>query len=230
MKSDKIPFIIIYIKDFRDLVGKEVANIGKGLTPDITVKAILKEKSINPDDINFTYVNSATDIIPLLATGKVTTGFVPEPALTVLMDKNPNLKIISNLNDVWKETFNSPQGYPQSTVIVKKDLVNKDKSKGLSEIQADEILIELVSDSELRDMYHEYILMREEIGAPLTQRSLKLLIARCERLSEFDVGMQKAMIEQSCLQQWKSVYPPSKNEKGKNAMLEDFGRVLFGDG
>lgn len=114
--------------------------------------------------------------------------------------------------------------------LLKKDLVNKEKSKGLSEIQADEILTELVSDQELRDMYHEYILMREEIGAPLTQRSLKLLIARCERLSEFDIGLQKAMIEQSCLQQWKSVYPPSKNEKGKNAMLEDFGRVLFGDG
>ena len=115
------------IKDFRDLVGKEVANIGKGLTPDITVKAILKEKSINPDDINFTYVNSATDIVPLLATGKVSTGFVPEPALTVLMSKNPDLKIIENLNDAWKETFNSPQGYPQSTVIVKKDLINNDK-------------------------------------------------------------------------------------------------------
>lgn len=114
--------------------------------------------------------------------------------------------------------------------LLKKDLINKEKSKGLSEIQADEILTELVSDQELRDMYHEYILMREEIGAPLTQRSLKLLIARCERLSEFDIGLQKAMIEQSCLQQWKSVYPPSKNEKGKNAMLEDFGRVLFGDG
>ena len=27
---------------------------------------------------------------------------------------------------VWKETFDSPQGYPQSTVIVKKDLVNND--------------------------------------------------------------------------------------------------------
>ena len=114
--------------------------------------------------------------------------------------------------------------------LLKKDLVNKEKSKGLSEIEADEILIELVSDSELRDMYHEYILMREEIDAPLTARSLKLLIARCERLSEFNVGLQKAMIEQSCLQQWKSVYPPSKNEKAKNEMLEDFGRVLFGDG
>ena len=115
------------IKDFSDLVGKEVANIGKGLTPDITVKSILKEKGINPDDINFTYVNSATDIVPLLATGKVSTGFVPEPALTVLMSKNPDLKIIKNLNDAWKETFNSPQGYPQSTVIVKKDIINNDK-------------------------------------------------------------------------------------------------------
>ena len=115
------------IKDFNDLLGKEVGNIGKGLTPDITVQAILKEKGINPSDINFTYVNSATDIVPLLATGKITTGFVPEPALTALMAKNPNLKISINLNDAWKETFNSPEGYPQATVIIKKDLINNDK-------------------------------------------------------------------------------------------------------
>jgi len=115
------------IKDFNDLVGKEVGNIGKGLTPDITVQAILKEKGINPSDINFTYVNSATDIVPLLATGKITTGFVPEPALTALMAKNPNLKISINLNDAWKETFNSPQGYPQATVIIKKDLIENDE-------------------------------------------------------------------------------------------------------
>ena len=115
------------IKDFNDLVGKEVANIGKGLTPDITVQAILKQQGIDTTKINFTYVNSATDIVPLLATGKVTTGFVPEPALSVLMEKNPKLKIIANLNDVWKETFNSSNGYPQATVIVKKDLIDKDK-------------------------------------------------------------------------------------------------------
>ena len=114
------------IKDFNDLVGKEVANIGKGLTPDITVQAILKQQGIDPTKINFTYVNSATDIVPLLATGKVTTGFVPEPALTVLMQKNPDIKIIKNLNDAWKEAFNSPQGYPQATVIVKKDIAQND--------------------------------------------------------------------------------------------------------
>jgi len=115
------------IKDFSDLVGKEVGNIGKGLTPDITVQSILKQKGINPEDINFTYVNAATDIVPLLATGKISTGFVPEPALTALMAKNPNLKISINLNDAWKETFNAPEGYPQATVIVKKELIDNDK-------------------------------------------------------------------------------------------------------
>ncbi|MGL5311785.1 MAG: ABC transporter substrate-binding protein, partial [Peptostreptococcaceae bacterium] len=73
------------IKEFSDLVGKEVGNTGKGLTPDITVQALLKEKGINPEEINFTYVNSASELVPLLATGKISTGFVPEPALTGLM-------------------------------------------------------------------------------------------------------------------------------------------------
>ena len=71
--------------------------------------------------------------------------------------------------------------------------------------------------------------MREEIGAPLNQRSLKLLITRCERLSEFDTNIQKAMLETAIIQQWKSVYPPAKGEKGRNSMIEDFGRVLFGE-
>jgi hypothetical protein len=70
--------------------------------------------------------------------------------------------------------------------------------------------------------------MREEIGVPLTQRSLKLLIARCERLSDFNISLQKTMIETAIIQQWKSVYPPIENEKGRNAMLENFGKVLFG--
>lgn len=114
------------IKDFSDLVGKEVGNTGKGLTPDITVQAILKEKEIDPDSINFTYVNSASELVPLLATGKVSTGIVPEPALTGLMAKNPDIKIVKSLNDEWKEVFESSEGYPQSTVIIRKDLISED--------------------------------------------------------------------------------------------------------
>jgi hypothetical protein len=113
--------------------------------------------------------------------------------------------------------------------LLKKDLSKKEKQKGLSEPEAIETLNEFVTDEELKDLYLDYIQMRNDIEAPLTQRSLKLLIARCERLSEFNVHIQKTMLETAIIQQWKSVYPPAKNEKGRNAQLEEFGRVLFGN-
>lgn len=101
------------------LEGKTVGNIGKSLTPDITAKAILKEKGINASNITFNYSNEASDLVSLLATGKLTTGIVPEPALTGLLSKNENLKVICSVNDTWKEVFENENGYPQSTLIVK---------------------------------------------------------------------------------------------------------------
>ncbi|MGL4914117.1 MAG: ABC transporter substrate-binding protein [Romboutsia sp.] len=110
-----------------DIVGKEVGNTGKGLTPDITVQSLLKEKGINPEEINFNYVNSASELVPLLATGKIKTGFIPEPALTGLLAKNSEMKIIASLNEEWKVANSSKNGYPQSTIIVKSDFAKENE-------------------------------------------------------------------------------------------------------
>ncbi|MCI9977654.1 ABC transporter substrate-binding protein [Clostridioides difficile] len=115
------------IKDYSDLLGKEVGCTGKGLTPDITMKSILLQKGISSSDIKFNYVNSASELVPLLATGKITTGIVPEPALSALMSKNPDIKIIKSLNDSWKEMSSSKEGYPQSTLIVKSEFLRDNK-------------------------------------------------------------------------------------------------------
>ncbi|MCC0752350.1 ABC transporter substrate-binding protein [Clostridioides sp. ZZV13-5731] len=115
------------IKDYSDLIGKEVGCTGKGLTPDITIRSLLSQKDISPADINFNYVNSASELVPLLAAGKITTGIVPEPALSTLMSKNPDIKIIKSLNDSWKEVSGSKDGYPQSTLIIKSDFLRDNK-------------------------------------------------------------------------------------------------------
>ena len=101
------------------LEGKEVGNIGKGLTPDITVQALLKEKDVDLSKVTFNYSNEASDLVSLLATGKLTTGIVPEPALSGLLTKNSDLKVICGVNDTWKDVFKNENGYPQSTLIVK---------------------------------------------------------------------------------------------------------------
>lgn len=115
------------INELNDLEGNEVGNTGKGLTPDITAKSILKDRDVDLEKINFSYVNSVNELVSLLAVGKLSTGFVPEPALTGLLTKNKNIKIIKSLNDEWKEINNSQEGYPQSTIIVKSDFAKENK-------------------------------------------------------------------------------------------------------
>lgn len=116
------------IKDYEDLNGKTIANIGRGLTPDIITKSIFKERGLEADkDVTFNYLNAASELVPTIVAGKEKIAVVPEPALSALMTKKPEVKIVKNLNDEWKELNNSKNGYPQSTIIVKKSFLDENK-------------------------------------------------------------------------------------------------------
>lgn len=110
-----------------DLKGKEVYNIGKGLTPDIVLRAILNKKGIKDEEVTFSYVGAPTELAPTIITGKAKYAVVPEPALTTIMGKNPNVKIVCNLNDIWNEAFGTSKGFPQASIIAKEDIVENDK-------------------------------------------------------------------------------------------------------
>lgn len=111
-----------------DLKGKEVYNIGKGLTPDIIARTVLKDKGIDPDiDINFSYVDGVNELAPIILAGKTEYAVIPEPALSTVQSKNENFNIMLDLNEAWKKINNSEYGYPQATIIVKKELAEKEK-------------------------------------------------------------------------------------------------------
>jgi NitT/TauT family transport system substrate-binding protein len=111
-----------------DLKGKEIYNIGKGLTPDIIARTVLKDKGIDVDkDINFSYVNTVNELAPIILAGKTQYAVIPEPALSTVQSKNEEFNVILNLNEEWKKINNSEYGYPQSTLIVKKDVYENDK-------------------------------------------------------------------------------------------------------
>lgn len=87
-------------KTLEDLKGKEVYNIGKGLTPDIVTRAVLKDKGYDVDnDFNFSYVNGITELAPTILAGKTKFAVVPEPALTQIISKKPDVKIIMDFNE-----------------------------------------------------------------------------------------------------------------------------------
>lgn len=111
----------------KSLENKKVGNIGKGLTPDITVQALLKKQNVDIKKIKFDYSNEASDLVSLLVTNKLSTAIVPEPALSGLISKNPNFKIVCSINDTWKDVFKNENGYPQSTLVVKKSFAKENK-------------------------------------------------------------------------------------------------------
>lgn len=115
-------------QNIEDLKGKEIYNIGKGLTPDIIAKTILKDKGIDVDkDVTFSYVEGVNELAPIILSGKTDYAVIPEPALSTVQAKNANFKTMLDLNEEWKKINNSEYGYPQSTIIVKSDLYDNDK-------------------------------------------------------------------------------------------------------
>ena len=93
-----------------------------------------------------------------------------------------------------------------------KNLNNKViKELNTKEIEMEAIIISSVSNESLRDLYRDYIEMREGINAPLTERGLKMLIQRNERLSNLNVEVQKILLETAIINNWKNIYSPNES-------------------
>ncbi len=117
------------IKSFEDLKGKEIYTFGKGLTPDIVLRYILSKNDIDPDtDVKIVYLNSAAEMGPAFLGGKTNLAVLPEPLFTAVTAKNEEAKAIFDLNEEWGKVSNAKKGFPQSTLIIKEDLIENNKA------------------------------------------------------------------------------------------------------
>lgn len=82
-----------------------------------------------------------------------------------------------------------------------------------------------VTDSELRDLYYEYIKMRKLIKSPLTDRALVMLINKVNSLEPQSVERQKRLLENAITSNWKSVYP-LKEDKPKGQAQQGTGNIF----
>ena len=75
--------------------------------------------------------------------------------------------------------------------------VSSTKEKDKEEIDS---LLQEVGNVELIELYWDYIDTRKDIGVPLNSKTLKMLIARVERLSKNNIKVQKLLPNESELQ------------------------------
>ena len=108
------------------LKGKVVYNIGQGATPDLTFKYILEHFDIEyantaepaSDQIGLQYVNSGSELIPLLKQGKAQFGVLGEPAVSNA-NSNAQTQTVLDIQELWKEVTESQNaGFPQAGLYV----------------------------------------------------------------------------------------------------------------
>lgn len=69
-------------------------------------------------------------------------------------------------------------------------------------------ILEHIKDMELRNLYVDFVESRRINGFPMTPRSLSMLINRAARITNFDVKLEKQILEEALIQGWKNVYLP----------------------
>lgn len=112
-----------------DLKGKIIGVIGQGLVPDLTFKTILNKNGIGfqtsdevvENKVAIRYFAAASDMLPLLRTGKLEIGLVPEPAATKLSKMAPEFQYRLDVQSLYSESGS----YPQAVVMVKQSLLDK---------------------------------------------------------------------------------------------------------
>ena len=109
-----------------------------------------------------------------------------------------------NKEKVNKEELNKEK-------IKKEKTTTKIKKNRISSF--DEVINSSVSNNDLKELYKDFIEARAAMDAPITRQGLKVLIDRCEKLSNNNVRIQKLLLETALVNGWKNVFLPSETHK-----------------
>lgn len=111
--------------------------------------------------------------------------------------------------------------------LITKSIKNLDVLNTYKE-EHDEILT-TIDNVNLKNLYQDYINMREDIKAPLSPLGLEKLIKRNIRLTKGNVDIQKLLLEAAIINNWKNVYLPNEAELSTaQALRVDELKSFFG--
>lgn len=126
-----------------------------------------------------------------------------DPQAEIPVAENPN----SDKENA--EKLNAENQSQLNTKVIK-ELNDKELLESNTEEEEFSIILSSIVNKDLKQLYKDYIEMRKTIKAPLTKRGLEMLINRCERLSDFNIEMQKILLETAIINNWKNVYSPKE--------------------
>jgi NitT/TauT family transport system substrate-binding protein len=106
------------IHSINDLRGKTLFNMGKGTTPEFSLNYVLAQNGISEAELIIEYRHEATEIAALLEAGAANLALLPEPFVSTVLARNPNLRIALSLTEEWAKVSNGT-GLVTGAVVVR---------------------------------------------------------------------------------------------------------------
>ena len=90
-----------------DLKGKTILSTGQGANPEFIFKQLLKNSEL-ADDVTMEFTEENSAMAAALVSGKSKLALVPEPLVSTVLAKNPDLRVALNVNDLWSTVSDKP--------------------------------------------------------------------------------------------------------------------------
>jgi NitT/TauT family transport system substrate-binding protein len=114
------------IRRWTDLKGKEIYVSSKGAISDILLRYLISKNGLDPErDVRIQYIASSVELAQLVAAGRAQLAAMPEPWLTEVLEKNPQLKVVLDFQKEWQRIEKQGAAYPQTCIVVRKKFVEE---------------------------------------------------------------------------------------------------------
>ena len=111
-----------------DLKGKTVYSSGQGATPEYAMNYILTENGMTPGtDVDVEYKADHSELAASLLAGNAKVAVLPEPFVTQVTAKNPEIKVALNLTEEWDKVAGDKSVLTMGCLVVRKDFAEKNK-------------------------------------------------------------------------------------------------------
>ncbi len=95
------------ITELSDLVGKTIYATGEGATPEYTLRYLLTQNGIDPDnDLTIQWCSDTTEALSYITADENAVAMLPQPFVTVAQSKVDDLTVAIDLNDEWAKLDN----------------------------------------------------------------------------------------------------------------------------
>lgn len=96
------------VSSFADLKGKTIYATGQGATPEYSLKYLLEQNGLDPEnDVTIEWKSEATEIVSLMTSSdEEVIAMLPQPFVTVAQTQVEGLNVVLDLNEEWNALDN----------------------------------------------------------------------------------------------------------------------------